>query len=379
MRPLAFSYEQTFMSTPISLFDYYLPPELIAQEPVEPRDSSRLLVLGGGVKGGKEGLGVVKLEHRKFSDVLNYLRAGDVLIFNDTKVFKARLRGTIREKEIEVFLLSSRSNSSSVTAAVGEVWGGGSVWTSLIKPGRAVQVGDKIIIKNLKAEVLEKKEDGTVLLSFEISSERVIEFANEHGEIPVPPYVKKVPEKLETYQTVYARETGSVAAPTAGFHFTKELLEKIKGQGIKIEFVTLHVGLGTFRPVKSETLEEHEMHSELVEIKSEVAQKINAAKKEGRRIIAVGTTTTRALEGVAALNNGSLPINGFFDEVNIFITPGFKFNIIDGLVTNFHLPKSTLLVLVSTLAGRENILRAYEEAVKEKYRFYSFGDAMLIL
>ncbi|HCU32099.1 TPA: tRNA preQ1(34) S-adenosylmethionine ribosyltransferase-isomerase QueA [Candidatus Uhrbacteria bacterium] len=367
------------MSTPISLFDYYLPPELIAQEPVEPRDSSRLLVLGGGVKGGKEGLGVVKLEHRKFSDVLNYLRAGDVLIFNDTKVFKARLRGTIREKEIEVFLLSSRSNSSSVTAAVGEVWGGGSVWTSLIKPGRAVQVGDKIIIKNLKAEVLEKKEDGTVLLSFEISSERVIEFANEHGEIPVPPYVKKVPEKLETYQTVYARETGSVAAPTAGFHFTKELLEKIKGQGIKIEFVTLHVGLGTFRPVKSETLEEHEMHSELVEIKSEVAQKINAAKKEGRRIIAVGTTTTRALEGVAALNNGSLPINGFFDEVNIFITPGFKFNIIDGLVTNFHLPKSTLLVLISALAGRENILRVYEEAVKEKYRFYSFGDAMLIL
>ncbi|MFA6132213.1 MAG: tRNA preQ1(34) S-adenosylmethionine ribosyltransferase-isomerase QueA [Patescibacteria group bacterium] len=352
------------MTTPISLFDYNLPVELIAQTPVEPRDSSRLLVLERAGK-GLEGLGRAEepfLEHRHFFEIIEYLRPGDILVMNDTKVFKARLRGRVRENEIEVFLLRSAEE----------------VWQALLKPGRKVKIGDEIYFGELKAKVLSKAEDGTAELQFSVSAAEVLDFTDKHGEIPVPPYVKKIPEKLETYQTVYARETGSVAAPTAGFHFTKELLQKIKEKGIEIEFVTLHVGLGTFRPVKTETLEEHEMHSELVEVKAEVAQKINAAKKEGRRIIAVGTTTTRALEGVAKMNNDQLPENGFLGEVNIFITPGFKFNVIDGLITNFHLPKSTLLVLVSALAGRENILRAYEEAIKEKYRFYSFGDAMFI-
>lgn len=344
------------MATPISLFDYNLPPELIAQWPIEPRDYSRLLVLNRQIG---------TTEHRRFFEIIEYLNAGDVLVMNDTKVFKARLRGKVKEVEIEVFLLRSAE----------------SVWQALLKPGRKVKIDDEIDFGELVAKVIGKAEDGTAELQFSVSANEVLTFADKYGEVPVPPYVKKVPEKLETYQTIYARETGSVAAPTAGFHFTKELLEKIKVKGIEIEFVTLHVGLGTFRPVKSETLEEHEMHSELVEIKPEVAQRINSAKKEGRRIIAVGTTTTRALEGAAAQQSAVsplLPASGFFGEVSIFITPGFKFNIIDALITNFHLPKSTLLVLVSTLAGRENILRAYEEAIREGYRFYSFGDAMFI-
>jgi S-adenosylmethionine:tRNA ribosyltransferase-isomerase len=308
---------------------------------------------------------------------LDYLHAGDVLVFNDTKVFKARLHGRIGDKKIEVFLLSPELNSSSLTAAVGE--GKGRGWKALLKPGRKAQTGDKIDLGELVAEISEKHNDGTVDLKFSVSKDEVLKFADVHGEIPVPPYVKKVPDQLETYQTIYAREIGSVAAPTAGFHFTKELLEKIKEKGIRVEFVTLHVGLGTFRPVKTETLEEHEMYSELVEIKSEVAKRLNAAKSEGRRIIAVGTTTTRALEGAAAANSGELSENGFFGEVNLFITPGFKFKMINSLITNFHLPKSTLLVLVSALAGRENVLRAYNEAIREGYRFYSFGDAMFVL
>ena len=381
------------MSTPISLFDYHLPPENIAQAPVEPRDSSRLLVLDEREKGRKgeerEGKGSESftIEHRRFFEVVDYLESGDILVMNDTKVFKARLSGTVDGKTIEVFLLPS----------VGE----GVEWKVLLKPGRKVKVGDKIFFGKIFAEVLEKFSDGTAKVAFDsstppkgdweskvesqLSRDEVISFANEYGSIPVPPYVKKVPDKFETYQTVYARETGSVAAPTAGFHFTAELLEKIKEKGITIEFVTLHVGLGTFRPVKSETLEEHEMHSEFVEIKPEVAQRINVAKVEGRRIVVVGTTTTRALEGVALISKNSLspdsyplPSKGFFGEVNLFITPGFKFNVVDALITNFHLPKSTLLVLVSAFVGRENILAAYEEAIKLGYRFYSFGDAMFI-
>jgi len=363
------------MSTLISLFDYYLPPEQIAQAPVEPRDLSRLLVLKpfNSPKQARlaQGLRLLdwprslrggEIEHRRFFEIIDYLRPGDVLVMNDTKVFKARLRGKVKELEVEVFLLCSSNK----------------VWQALLRPGRKIKINDEIDFGELKAKVINKAEDGTARLGFSVSPEDVLSFTDCYGEIPVPPYIKQVPDKLETYQTIYARETGSVAAPTAGFHFTKELLKKIKRKGIEIEFVTLHIGLGTFRPVKSETLEEHKMHSELVEIKSEVARRINAAKKTGRRIIAVGTTTTRALEGVASTNNGVLPENGFFGEVNIFITPGFKFNIIDSLITNFHLPKSTLLVLVSALAGRENILRAYKEAIREGYRFYSFGDAMFI-
>lgn len=357
------------MPTPISLFDYNLPPERIAQAPVEPRDLSRLLVLKGveGAKGVEGSL----VEHRHFFEIVEYLRPGDVLVMNDTKVFKARLRGRVNGKEIEVFLLGLRSHEKLRNHEIG-------FFEALLKPGRKVKLGDEIDFGELKAKVISKADDGTAKLEFPVSAEEVLSFTDRHGEIPVPPYVKKVPEQLETYQTVYARETGSVAAPTAGFHFTKELLQKIKEKGIEIEFVTLHVGLGTFRPVKSVTLEEHEMHAELVEIKSEVAKKINAAKAAGQRIIAVGTTTARALEGVAKLHEGKLPEVGFFGEVNLFITPGFKFNIIDALITNFHLPKSTLLVLVSAFAGRENIRHAYKEAIREGYRFYSFGDAMFI-
>lgn len=375
------------MPTPISLFDYYLPPELIAQHSVEPRDRSRLLVLsrekktdpstGLGAFGGRN---TINIEHRNFFEIIDYLKPGDVLVMNDTKVFKARLRGLVKGKKIEVFLLRVDGEKENKT-----------VWQALLKPGRSVEVGDSIILADdIKTVVCEKKDDGVVLLDFKIFPEEVLSFVDKYGEVSVPPYVKQIPDKAENYQTVYARELGSVAAPTAGFHFTEELLNKIKDKGIEILFITLHVGLGTFRPVKSETLEEHQMHSEFVEIKPNVAQAINKAKQEGRRIIAVGTTTTRALEGTALNPNFSthysllstnypLPNNGFLGEVNIFITPGFQFKVIDALITNFHLPKSTLLVLVSALAGRENILAAYKKAVEQGYRFYSFGDAMFIV
>jgi S-adenosylmethionine:tRNA ribosyltransferase-isomerase len=357
------------MSTPISLFDYHLPVEQIAQFPVEPRDSSKLLVLNRSTG---------DIEHRRFFEIVDYLRAGDVLVMNDTKVFKARLHGKVDNKEIEVFLLRHKSIGVDCEAIPDLRINEFGLWGALLKPGRKVKIGDEIDFGELKATVVDKAEDGVVQLEFSVLPEEVLAFTDRHGEVPVPPYVKKIPNKLEIYQTVYARETGSVAAPTAGFHFTKELLQKIKDLGVQIEFVTLHVGIGTFRPVKTENLEEHEMHSELVEIKAEVAEHINQAKIEGRRIISVGTTTVRALEGVANLNKGKLPESGFVGEVNIFITPGFKFNIIDALITNFHLPKSTLIVLVSALAGRERVLAAYEAAVKEGYRFYSFGDAMFI-
>jgi len=328
---------------PISLFDYYLPSEQIAQKPVRPRDHSRLLVIDR-----KTGATV----HKQFFEIADELRAGDVLVMNDTKVFKARLRAG----EIEVFLLR----------------GEGREWSALLRPGRKARIGDTFDLGGLVAEVREKSEDGIATLQFDAGVPEVLAFTDAHGEIPVPPYVEKAPEKLEDYQTVYAKTVGSVAAPTAGFHFTPELIETLKAKGVQFEFVTLHVGIGTFRPVKTETLEEHEMHREFVSIDAETAARINAAKREGRRVIAVGTTTVRALEG------SGVPKIGFAGDVNLFITPGFDFKIIDGLITNFHLPKSTLLVLVSALAGREHILAAYEEAVRLGYRFFSFGDAMFI-
>lgn len=337
------------MSTPVSLFDYDLPPGQIAQEPVRPRDRSRLLVLDrktGNVK------------HKTFFEIADELRAGDVLVMNNTKVFKARLMagGT------EVFLLR----------------GEGTRWSALLRPGRKVMVGDTLDLGGLVATVVEKREDGTATLAFGVGVEEVLAFADAHGEIPVPPYVDKAPERLEDYQTVYAKNVGSVAAPTAGFHFTPELIESLKAKGVQFEFVTLHVGIGTFRPVKTDTLEEHEMHAELVEIDAGTAERINAAKREGRRVIAVGTTTVRALEGVAALDTNTSLLRSILTDVNLFITPGFEFKVIDGLITNFHLPKSTLLVLVSAFAGRESVLRAYEEAVRLGYRFFSFGDAMFV-
>jgi S-adenosylmethionine:tRNA ribosyltransferase-isomerase len=342
------------MGTPIEQFDYVLPSERIAQEPVEPRDASRLLVLDRKS---------CAIEHKTFRNIVDELNAGDVLVMNDTKVFKARLRGHRFKKEFEVFLLRPLPDAMP----------GSSIWHAMIRPGKLAHEGNFIELSpDVSATVSAKREDGTVELAFPMSVEEVLGFADKRGEIPVPPYVQKAPEKFETYQTVYARETGSVAAPTAGFHFTKRLIEELRGKGVQIEFVTLHVGIGTFRPVKTTTLEEHEMHGEFVTIAPDTARRINEAKREGRRIIAVGTTTVRALEG------SGVPEGGFSGDVNLFITPGFNFKIIDALITNFHLPKSTLLVLVSAFAGREHVLKAYQEAIRLGYRFYSFGDAMFI-
>jgi S-adenosylmethionine:tRNA ribosyltransferase-isomerase len=361
------------MATPVSLFDYELPPELIAQHSVEPRDHSRLMMVDR-VTGERQ--------HKRFYEIIDELKPGDVLVMNNTKVFRARLEATVGDKTIELFLLRPRDG----------------VWEVLVKPGRYVHAGDKIRLGDHEGKVLAKKD--VISVAFDVSDQTLIDYANVHGQIPIPPYVHELPEKLEQYQTVYARETGSVAAPTAGFHFTQELLKTIRTKGVEIHYVTLHVGLGTFRPMKSETIEEHQMHSEFVTIEASTAQAINCAKQEGRRVIAVGTTTVRTLEGVAALSGPPpfqggdrggyhvLSESGFIGDVNLFITPGFNFKVVDALITNFHLPKSTLLVLVSafsglpfvasTKEGREHILAAYKEAVREQYRFFSFGDAMFI-
>lgn len=352
----------TDMGTPIGLFSYILPPELIAQEPAKPRDRSRLMVLDR-----KTG----SWQHRRFFEILDELRAGDVLVLNDSKVFRARLRGRIKQTKVELFLVRYRA------VGIGEYRK--ELWETLMKPRRAVQVGAKILLDGLEATVLEKKDDGVVWVGLDAPLEKVLAYTDAHGEVPTPPYVKSVLSDLSKYQTVYAKEVGSVAAPTAGFHFTPDLLEKVKAKGVEIAFVTLHVGIGTFRPMKTETIEEHQMHREFVHIPSETAALVNNAKNEGRRVIAVGTTTVRTLEGVSSLKLGSLlPSCGFAGDVSIFITPGFQFRVVDALITNFHLPKSTLLVLVSAFAGRERALAAYEEAIRQKYRFYSFGDAMFI-
>lgn len=339
--------------TSVNHFSYHLPKELIAQHSVEPRDHSRLMLLDR-----KTG----ELKHKRFFEIVYELKKGDVLVFNDTKVFCARLKA---QNKIEIFLLRALENN---------------VWEVLVQPGKKIKNGQTICIESdadkLCAEVCEKKPDGIVLIRFDRSPEKVIEFANAHGEIPIPPYVKQQPSKLEEYQTVYARETGSVAAPTAGFHFTKRLIDELKSKGVQIEFVTLHVGIGTFRPMKTENIEDHEMHSEFVSVSQQTADRINQAKKENRRVIAIGTTTVRTLEGIASVFG---TLKKFDGEVNLFIKPGFDFKIVNGLITNFHLPKSTLLVLVSAFAGREKILRAYEEAIAQNYRFYSFGDAMFIV
>jgi S-adenosylmethionine:tRNA ribosyltransferase-isomerase len=347
------------MSTPISQFTYDLPKELIAQHSVEPRDSSRLMLLDRETG---------EIQHKHFYDILDELDSGDVLVFNDTKVFRARLEG---KKEgvidVEVFLLRCVKEEKMLR----------SFWKALLRPGKKILIGDVIVIDGLEVVVREKQEDGIALLEVPVDESAVLLFTDMHGEIPTPPYVDEKPASIEQYQTVYAREVGSVAAPTAGFHFTNKLLENIKAKGVELAFVTLHVGIGTFRPVQTETIEEHQMHAEFVTITKETATQINRAKKEGRRVVAVGTTTVRSLEGAAMLSGGKLP-EEFSGDVNMFIKPGFEFRVIDALITNFHLPKSTLLVLVSALAGREHILHAYEEAVREKYRFFSFGDAMFI-
>lgn len=356
----------------ISEFDYHLPEKLIAQHSVEPRDHSRLMIVGH--ESGK-------IEHEKFFNIVDYLQKGDVLVLNKTKVFKARL--------------TARKIPSSIITEVFLIKPVGGVWEAMLKPARRIKQGTVLHFEDgLTAEVVQKGDevDAVSLLKFDRSDDEVFEYCQRFGGIPVPPYVEGQPDALENYQTIYAQDRGSVAAPTAGFHFTDELIEKIEAMGVQIEYVTLHVGLGTFQPVKVEELEEHKMHSEFVVIESGAARRINEAKQESRRVIAVGTTSTRALEGVAANFNPPpfqggagggyqiiLPPQGFTGEVDIFIKPGFKFKVIDGLITNFHLPKSTLLVMISALAGQGLIKKAYSEAIAHEYRFYSFGDAMFII
>ncbi|MDU1176469.1 MAG: tRNA preQ1(34) S-adenosylmethionine ribosyltransferase-isomerase QueA [Peptoniphilus harei] len=333
-------------------FYYDLPKELIAQHPEEKRDHSRLLVLD------KES---GKMEHKHFYDIIDYLNEGDLLVLNDTKVMPARIYGHREGKEEKIeFLLLNRKDD---------------VWECLSKPGKKAKLGTKIIFSDkLSAEVVDISEDGSRFLKFEYDG-IFEEILDELGEMPLPPYITEKLEDKNRYQTVYAREEGSAAAPTAGLHFTKNLLQKIKDKGIEICYITLHVGLGTFRPVKVENVDEHEMHSEFYVMTKEVADKINAAKDRGNRVIAVGTTSVRTVESIADDNGRVCEKSGF---TNIFIYPPYKFKCVDALITNFHLPESTLLMLVSSLSSREIILKAYEEAVKERYRFFSFGDAMFI-
>lgn len=336
--------------------DFYfdLPEELIAQDPLEDRSSSRLLVLD------KE---TGETSHHIFKEVINYLNPGDCLVLNNTKVIPARLIGHKEDTgaAIEVLLLKRKEND---------------IWETLVKPGKKCKPGTKIVFGEglLHATVLETVEDGNRLIQF--SYEGIFEeILDRLGEMPLPPYITHKLQDKNRYQTVYAKYEGSAAAPTAGLHFTKELLQQIEEKGIDIAYVTLHVGLGTFRPVKVDNILEHHMHSEFYQVTKEAADKINKAKKEGHRVICVGTTSCRTVES-AADENGM--VKEGCDNTEIFIYPGYKFKVLDALITNFHLPESTLVMLVSALAGREHILNAYEEAIREKYRFFSFGDAMLI-
>lgn len=336
--------------------DFYfdLPEELIAQDPLEDRSSSRLLVLD------KE---TGETSHHVFKEVINYLNPGDCLVLNNTKVIPARLIGHKEDTgaAIEVLLLKRKEND---------------IWETLVKPGKKCKPGTKIVFGEglLHATVLETVEDGNRLIRF--SYEGIFEeILDKLGEMPLPPYITHKLQDKNRYQTVYAKYEGSAAAPTAGLHFTKELLQQIEEKGIDIAYVTLHVGLSTFRPVKVDNILEHHMHSEFYQVTKEAADKINKAKKEGHRVICVGTTSCRTVES-AADENGM--VKEGCDNTEIFIYPGYKFKVLDALITNFHLPESTLVMLVSALAGREHILNAYEEAIREKYRFFSFGDAMLI-
>ena len=336
-------------------FYYDLPQELIAQDPLLDRTSSRLMHVD--INDGS-------IEHKVFSDVIDYLNEGDCLVINNTKVIPARLFGTREghEGKVEILLLKRREND---------------IWESLVKPGKKCKVGTMLVFGDglLKAEVLEVVEDGNRLIKFYYDG-IFEEILDELGQMPLPPYITHELKDKSRYQTVYAKHDGSAAAPTAGLHFTKELLEKIEKKGIVIANVTLHVGLGTFRPVKVENILEHHMHSEFYMIEESEAEKINKAKEAGKRVISVGTTSCRTLESAATEDGRIKASSGWTD---IFIYPGYSFKLIDGLITNFHLPESTLLMLVSALAGKENIMAAYEEAVKEKYRFFSFGDAMVII
>ena len=338
----------------VSQFDFELPEELIAQSPSEKRDHSRLMLLNK-----KTG----EVEHRHFYDILDYLREGDVLVRNNSKVIPARLFG-IKEQtgaRVEVLLLHDEGNN---------------VYECLCGNAKVIKEGAVITFGNgeLKAKCLEVKDEG--IRRLELIYEGILfEILDKLGQMPLPPYIHSQCKDNSRYQTVYAKKEGSSAAPTAGFHFTEELFEKIKAKGVEVLDITLHIGLGTFRPVKVDNILEHNMHSEYYEMTQDVADKLNKAKEEGRRIIAIGTTSTRTLESIYQKYNSFVATK---ESTNIFIYPGYKFKAIDALITNFHLPKSTLIMLISALAGKENVLNAYRIAVEEKYRFFSFGDSMFI-
>jgi len=340
----------------VDIFDFHLPEELIAQTPLSDRTSSRLMVLDKTTG---------NTQHKTFKQIKDHFQAGDCLVLNDTKVMPARLYG---EKEntgakIEVLLLKQLEGDS---------------WETLVKPAKRIQVGTKIIFGNgeLTATCVETAKHGGRTLCFQYDG-IFYEVLDQLGEMPLPPYIREQLDDKERYQTVFAREIGSAAAPTAGLHFTEQLLDEIRALGVHIAFITLHVGLGTFRPVSADDINEHEMHAEFYHMSEETANLLNDVKKKGGRIISVGTTSTRTLETIAATHDGQfVPASGWTD---IFIYPGYEFSAIDGMITNFHLPKSTLIMLVSALGGRENVLNAYTEAVEQRYRFFSFGDAMLII
>lgn len=335
---------------------YELPEELIAQTPVEPRDHSSMLVLDRETG---------KTQHKHFYDVLDYLKPGDCLILNDSRVLPARIYGTKKDTgaHVEFLLLKCVGNNK---------------WETLVKPGRKAKVGAEFVFSPgvLEGKITDVLEDGNRIIDFSCEG-NFYTILEELGKMPLPPYITEELKDQERYQTVYSHELGSAAAPTAGLHFTKELLKKIEEKGVKIGYVTLHVGLGTFRPVKAENITEHKMHREHYHLPKETADLINETKKNGGRVIAVGTTSCRTLESVATFNDGKiLESDGW---TSIFIYPGYDFKVLDGLITNFHLPESTLIMLVSAFAGYEHVMAAYKEAVEKRYRFFSFGDAMLII
>ncbi len=334
-------------------FDYYLPEELIAQTPLEKRSSSRLMVVNK--KNGN-------IEHKHFYDIIDYFNENDVLVLNDTKVMPSRIYGKKVETNANIeFLLLKETRKDCYEA--------------LVKPARRVNVGTKIDFNGiLEGTIVSKGDNG--LCEIEFTYEGIfIEKLEALGEMPLPPYIHEKLENQDRYQTVYAKELGSAAAPTAGLHFTKELLEELKNKGVEILYVTLHVGLGTFRPMQTETIEEHHMHSEWYHMSSEVAERLNDAKLKGKRIVSVGTTSTRTLESIMSKYGEFKEVS---EDTNIFIYPGYKFKAIDALITNFHLPKSTLVMLVSAFSSKDIIMNAYKEAIDNKYRFFSFGDAMFI-
>ena len=334
-------------------FDFYLPEELIAQTPLKKRDSSKLLMLNK-----KTG----DISHHHFSDIINYLNKGDVLVLNDTKVLPARIIGTKEDTGAVIELLMLKEIAKDT-------------WEVLSKPAKRVHVGTIVKFSDrLKAECIALGDEGIRIFKF-IYNGIFLEILDELGEMPLPPYIHEKLKDKDRYNTVYAKVIGSAAAPTAGLHFTKELLNKIKEKGIKIEYITLHVGLGTFRPVSVDDITKHKMHSEFYQMSKETAEVLNNAKKNNNKIISVGTTSTRTLETIMNLYGEFKECSGWTD---IFIYPGYKFKAIDSLITNFHLPKSTLIMLVSALAGKDNIMKAYKEAVDNKYRFFSFGDSMFI-